>query len=85
MFFGRERLTAELAGTLAQAGLVMVTGASGAGKTSLLQAGLVPALARGVQVPGSSSWSRISMTPGTPPAHRAGRPGWRSWATAIPR
>ncbi len=67
VFFGRERLIATLAGTLAQAGIVMVTGASGAGKTSLLQAGLVPALARGVQVPGSSSWSRISMTPGTHP------------------
>ncbi len=67
VFFGRERLIATLAGTLAQAGIVMVTGASGAGKTSLLQAGLVPALARGVQVPGSSSWFRISMTPGTRP------------------
>jgi WD40 repeat protein len=67
VFFGRERLVATLAGVLVQAGLAMVTGASGAGKTSLLQAGLVPALARGVQVPGSSSWSRISMTPGTRP------------------
>ena len=67
VFFGRERLIATLAGTLAQAGIVMVTGASGAGKTSLLQAGLVPALARGVQVPGSSSWFRVSMTPGTRP------------------
>ena len=67
MFYGRERLTATLAGTLAQAGIVMLTGASGAGKTSLLQAGLRPALARGVQVPGSSSWFRVSMTPGTRP------------------
>jgi WD40 repeat protein len=67
VFFGREQLTAVLAGTLAQSGLVMVTGASGAGKTSLLQAGLVPALARGVQVPGSPSWPRISMTPGRRP------------------
>jgi WD40 repeat protein len=67
VFYGRERLTATLAGALAQAGIVMVTGASGAGKTSLLQAGLVPALVRGVQVPGSSSWFRISMTPGGRP------------------
>ncbi|MGH3202365.1 MAG: hypothetical protein ACRDP5_10010, partial [Streptosporangiaceae bacterium] len=67
VFHGRGRLVATLAGTLAQAGLVMVTGASGAGKTSLLQAGLVPALARGVQIPGSSSWLRIGMTPGTRP------------------
>lgn len=67
VFFGRDRLTATLAGTLAQAGLVLVTGASGAGKTSLLHAGLMPALARGVQIPGSSSWLRIGMTPGTRP------------------
>jgi WD40 repeat protein len=67
VFFGRERLTARLAGTLEQAGLVMVTGASGAGKTSLLRAGLLPALARGVQVPGSSTWFPIIMTPGSRP------------------
>jgi WD40 repeat protein len=67
VFYGRERLTAELAGLLAETGIVMVTGASGAGKTSLLQAGLVPALARGVQVPGSSSWPVVSMTPTTRP------------------
>ena len=62
VFRGRDRLTAELAGKLAGTGLVMVTGPSGAGKTSLLQAGLVPALARGVQVPGSSAWPVISLT-----------------------
>jgi WD40 repeat protein len=67
VFYGRERLTATLAGTLAQAGIVMLTGASGAGKTSLLQAGLGPALTRGVQVPGSSSWFQVSMIPGTRP------------------
>ncbi len=67
VFFGREQLTAALAGSLVQSGLVMLTGPSGAGKTSLLGAGLVPALARGVQVPGSASWPRISMTPGTRP------------------
>src|SRR2546430_16648989 len=45
----------------------MVTGASGAGKTSLLQAGLVPALARGVQVPGSQAWPVVSLTVTTRP------------------
>ncbi|HWM98675.1 MAG TPA: AAA family ATPase, partial [Streptosporangiaceae bacterium] len=62
VFRGRERLTAELAGMLAGTGIVMVTGASGAGKTSLLRAGLVPALARGVQVPGSPGWPVVSLT-----------------------
>src|SRR2546430_7390731 len=45
----------------------MVTGASGAGKTSLLQAGLVPALARGVQVPGSPAWPVVSLAVTTRP------------------
>jgi WD40 repeat protein len=62
VFCGRERLTAELAGKLAGTGIVMVTGASGVGKTSLLRAGLVPALARGVQVPGSAAWPVVSLT-----------------------
>ena len=62
VFYGRERLTAELAGKITGTPIVMVTGASGAGKTSLLQAGLVPALVRGVQVPGSSSWPVVSLS-----------------------
>ncbi len=67
VFFGRERLTAELAGMLTETGIVMVSGGAGAGKTSLLNAGLIPALARGVQLPGSSSWPVISMTPAVRP------------------
>ena len=67
VFYGRERLAAELAARLAarasRGGLVVVTGASGAGKSSLLRAGLLPILARGQQVPGSDRWPRIVMTP----------------------
>ena len=67
VFYGRERLAAELAVKLAaraaSGGLVVVTGASGSGKSSLLRAGLVPILARGQQVPGSDRWARIVMTP----------------------
>ena len=67
VFYGRERLAAELAAKLAAraacGGLVVVTGASGAGKSSLLRAGLLPILARGQQLPGSDRWPRIVMTP----------------------
>ena len=42
---------------------MVVTGASGSGKSSLLRAGLLPILARGQQVPGSERWPRIVMTP----------------------
>ena len=67
VFYGRERLAAELAVKLAarvtRGGLVVVTGASGAGKSSLLRAGLLPILSRGQQVQGSDRWPRIIMTP----------------------
>ncbi|WP_330338893.1 WD40 repeat domain-containing protein [Streptomyces sp. NBC_00557] len=50
-FFGRERSTSALVAQLRAAertgGLVMLVGASGAGKSSLLNAGLVPALRGG--------------------------------------
>jgi WD40 repeat protein len=67
VFYGRERLAAELAVKLAarvsRGGMVVVTGASGSGKSSLLRAGLLPILARDQQIPGSDRWPRIVMTP----------------------
>ena len=67
VFYGRERLSAELAvkvgARMTGGGPVVVTGASGAGKSSLLRAGLLPILARGQQVTGSDRWPRIVMTP----------------------
>ena len=66
VFYGRERLTAQLAVQLSKrvraGGTIMVTGASGAGKSSLLRAGLLPALAAGQQIAGSEYWPRIVMT-----------------------
>ena len=71
VFYGRERLTAELAVKLAaklsRGGLVVVTGASGAGKSSLLRAGLLPKLAQGRQVRGSERWPRVVLTPAKDP------------------
>ncbi|WP_306319946.1 MULTISPECIES: AAA family ATPase [unclassified Streptomyces] len=45
LFFGREKMTAELVEAVRGRRLVPVVGASGAGKTSLVQAGLLPRLA----------------------------------------
>jgi class 3 adenylate cyclase len=47
LFFGRERLTADLARRLRESGFLAVVGPSGSGKSSLVRAGLVPALRRG--------------------------------------
>ncbi|MEU3856638.1 hypothetical protein AB0F03_04545 [Streptomyces sp. NPDC028722] len=46
LFFGRERLVEDLLVTLARRRAVAVVGASGAGKSSLLRAGLLPRLTR---------------------------------------
>jgi WD40 repeat protein/DNA-binding SARP family transcriptional activator len=45
-FFGRERLVDELLGRLEDAPFLAIVGASGTGKSSLLRAGLLPALDR---------------------------------------
>ncbi|MEV0766588.1 hypothetical protein [Nocardia sp. NPDC050435] len=67
VFFGRARVTQELVdlvqGSVSGAGgMVVVVGASGAGKSSLLAAGLIPALADPAE-----EWAIATMTPGTDP------------------
>jgi WD40 repeat protein/DNA-binding SARP family transcriptional activator len=46
LFFGRERLVDELKARLGSEPLLAIVGASGSGKSSLLRAGLLPALGR---------------------------------------
>src|SRR5271165_3151653 len=62
VFYGRQRDTARLVSTLAAhlkgPGLVVVTGASGAGKSSLLRAGLLPAIGRGGLSSAARDWPR---------------------------
>jgi DNA-binding SARP family transcriptional activator len=64
-FWGRERALAELTARLAGARVVALVGASGSGKSSLLRAGLIPALHAGA-LPGSQGW-RITLST---PAHQ---------------
>ena len=68
LFFGRQQLTAALVSRLAdrltRAGPLMLVGASGAGKTSLLSAGLIPAIADGdLPAAGSRHWPVEFFTP----------------------
>ena len=65
-FFGRERLIAELVARLVGATFLGVVGPSGSGKSSVLRAGLLPALAGGV-LPGSGRWRRVLIRPGERP------------------
>ena len=65
-YFGREQLVAELVARLVGAPLLGVVGPSGSGKSSVVRAGLLPALAGGV-LPGSEQWARVLIRPGEHP------------------
>jgi WD40 repeat protein/DNA-binding SARP family transcriptional activator len=65
-FFGRERAVAELVARMVGAPLLCILGASGSGKSSLLRAGLLSAIADGV-LPGSERWARVLIRPGEHP------------------
>jgi WD40 repeat protein/DNA-binding SARP family transcriptional activator len=69
-FFGRDRLVDELVTRIGEpddaARFMAVVGPSGSGKSSLVRAGLVPALRRGA-VPGSDGWYVIELHPGAHP------------------
>ena len=68
-FFGRETATAQvldrMSRQLAGAGVLVVSGVSGAGKSSLLRAGVLPRIrAAGLAAaPGSASWPCLVFTP----------------------
>ena len=69
-FFGRETLVRRLAERLAEPGtrsrFLCVVGPSGSGKSSVVRAGLVPALRRGA-VAGSEQWFVVDVAPGPHP------------------
>lgn len=67
LFYGRDRaVRAVLASLRAEAAFLALFGPSGSGKTSLVQAGVLPALARG-ELASSDCWDVITVTPGTDP------------------
>ncbi len=69
-FFGRERLVSELIGRFAGDSIssrcAIVVGPSGSGKSSVVRAGLVPAIREG-RVVGSDQWFVTTMVPGADP------------------
>jgi formylglycine-generating enzyme required for sulfatase activity len=69
LFHGRGRHTEELLRRLAQNRFLAVVGGSGSGKSSLVKAGLLPALYRGYLVGATSKWRVAVMRPGSAPLH----------------
>ncbi|GAA4720035.1 hypothetical protein Prum_002030 [Phytohabitans rumicis] len=66
LFFGRERLVGELAERLKGGGFLAVVGPSGSGKSSLLRAGLLPALVDNPETALGAADSLV-LTPGSHP------------------
>jgi WD40 repeat protein len=65
-FIGREAFIATLIERVRSSGLVAVVGASGSGKSSVVRAGLLPALRRGAD---NHVWEILTLTPGPMPLH----------------
>jgi WD40 repeat protein/serine/threonine protein kinase len=67
-FFGREAVVEQLVRAMSERGpsFLAVVGPSGSGKSSLVRAGLVPAVRRGA-IPSSEHWFVVEMLPGAHP------------------
>ncbi|MEU8221851.1 hypothetical protein [Kribbella sp. NPDC048915] len=73
-FFGREALTEQIVGEIIArhadgGGLRTVVGASGSGKSSLLRAGVIPAVSTDA-APGRPAWPVVLLTPGATPVQQ---------------
>lgn len=66
LFFGRDGQSDQLLAKLIKTGFVAVVGTSGSGKSSLVRAGLLPALRSGITDRGSD-WHVAVMRPGADP------------------
>jgi WD40 repeat protein len=72
-FFGRRGQVAELLQQLHQTRFLAVVGSSGCGKSSLIRAGLIPALQGGFLVEDRDRWLVAKMKPGGGPIHNLAR------------
>lgn len=67
LFFGRDGQSEELLGKLSKTRFLAVVGTSGSGKSSLVRAGLLPALCGGLMTRASSNWRVAVLRPGNDP------------------
>jgi energy-coupling factor transporter ATP-binding protein EcfA2 len=67
LFFGREEHIEDVLSKLENNHFVAVVGTSGTGKSSLIKAGVLPAIAAGKASSQSEKWEVVSMNPGSSP------------------
>lgn len=79
LFFGREAQVEELLARLQAQRYVVVMGASGSGKSSLVRAGLIPALEGGGATAAGTSWRIALMRPGGNPIGNLADALARAW------
>ncbi|HST53284.1 MAG TPA: hypothetical protein VLJ61_14835 [Pyrinomonadaceae bacterium] len=73
LFFGRDGQSDELLARLGRTRFLAVVGTSGSGKSSLIRAGLVPALYGGLMAQTGSAWRIAVMRPGSDPVGNLAR------------
>src|SRR3954466_6621218 len=67
LFFGRDQQVLDLVDRLARNQFVAVLGLSGSGKSSLVRAGLIPALQRGLLLEPGLRWRALIAQPARAP------------------
>lgn len=67
IFFGRDKEVRDAITILSQHNILMVIGASGSGKSSLVLAGIVPCLRNSSAVGGAQPWKKYLFRPGAEP------------------
>jgi energy-coupling factor transporter ATP-binding protein EcfA2 len=73
LFFGRDEQIAEVVKRLRENRFLAVVGTSGSGKSSLIRAGLIPSLHRGVMTSIGSRWEIVYTRPGGSPIENLAR------------
>jgi WD40 repeat protein len=73
VFFGRDEQVDQLLAKLDRSRFLAVVGTSGCGKSSLVRAGLIPALETGLLVSGGARWAVATMRPGDQPMRNLAR------------
>ena len=66
-FFGRKEQVKDVVNKIYNERFIAITGPSGSGKSSLVNAGIIPCISEGPNNDGKSLWQIISLRPGTSP------------------
>lgn len=81
IFFGRHEQVSDMLQRLETCRLLTVVGASGCGKSSLVRAGLLPALHEGLLCGTGSNWTMVTFKPDSTPYNELAK----ALADALPR